>query len=276
MRWPLTLVLIPIICIALITLYTDDIVNSLLFHPVKGLSVKLEKFKNIDIENIFIKTSDGIKINAFYLPAKIPTKRTILFFHGNAGNASQRLNDAISLMSLNANVFLMEYRGFGLSDGVATEDGIYKDAGAALNFLIKDKKTPIEKIILYGRSLGSVVAIELAQNRAFSGVILISPLSSGIDMAKVKGLYWLRSFVDNPLDSIGRIKNMQSPLLIIHGTKDEVIPIEQGFRLMREASVLKEMLILKNASHNDITEKYPKLFFERINSFLNKVQPVFR
>lgn len=247
------------------------LVNRYTFYPKKGMQVNPARF-DVPIRQIFIKTSDGVKISAFYLPYK-GVNRAILFLHGNAGNASWRLPDAVALRSLGASVLLIDYRGYGLSRGSPSEKGIYSDGEAGLNYLIRQAGFPVGKIVVYGRSLGTAVAVQIAQQKKLAGVILVSPISSGKAVAKSRGLGWLAALIGNPFDSIDKIENLCSPLLIIHGDRDRILPVSMGRRLYARATVKKSFVLVHGAGHNDLVEKNPQLFYSKIAAFLNTVAP---
>jgi pimeloyl-ACP methyl ester carboxylesterase len=204
------------------------LVNKTTFFPQAGIQVDPQRL-NVPIEHTYIKTDDNIKISAFFIPRK-DASRTIIFFHGNGGNASHRLGEALALWSLRANVLLMDYRGYGLSVGDPSE-------------------------------------------KKFAGIVLVSPLSSGKAFARVRGLSWLTPFIGDPFNSLEKIEKIQSRLLVIHGDKDRIVPIEMGNRLCQQAKVENNLVIIPGAGHNDIITTDPELFFNTINSFLDEVAP---
>lgn len=247
------------------TCCTSCLVNAFAFHPTPGADP--HRIENGEaIEPVSIRTSDEVKISAFFLP-RTDAKTTLLFFHGNAGNASHRLGDAETLRSLGVSVLLVDYRGFGLSEGRASEKGVYLDAEAARAFLSQQHGTPPSRIVLYGRSIGSTVAVDLASKHRFKGVILVSPFASGRDMAPA----FFRPFIGRPFDSIGKIERVTAPLLILHGDRDSLIPIEMGRRLYARARGDKRFVALKGADHNDITFVAGDQFFSEIGKFLNRI-----
>ena len=247
------------------------LVNRYAFYPKKGMQVNPARF-DAPIQKIFITTADGVRISAFYLPKK-SVKRAVLFLHGNAGNASWRLPDAVALWSLDASVLLIDYRGYGLSKGSPSEKGIYIDGAAGLDYLIRQKDFPVKKIVIYGRSLGTAVAVQIAQHRKLAGVILVSPLSSGRGVAKSQGLGWLAPLIGNPFDSIDKIGNLCAPLLIFHGDQDRILPISMGRELYERATVEKAFVRVPGAGHNDLIKKDRRQFYTRIGKFLNTVDP---
>ena len=158
----------------------DRIVESMIFYPERGVAMTPEQL-GIDGEEVFFSAEDGVRIHAFYLPAP-GARRALLFLHGNAGNASHRLPNAAELVRLECSVLVLDYRGYGLSEGRATEAGVYADARAGLAHLIEQRGFPENRIIVFGRSLGGAVAVDLAQERKLAGVILESTFSSIADV----------------------------------------------------------------------------------------------
>lgn len=247
--------------------YREKLINSATFYPQPGTDIKLDNLPN-HIEHRFIETSDKIKISTFYF-ANNERKRTILYFHGNAGNASHRIPVANQLWSLGTNVLLVDYRGYGLSEGQPSEKGIYLDAESALNYIVNDLSVPMKDIIILGRSIGSAVAIDVAQNKELAALILISPLSSGRDVANKSNIIFANVLIGNPFNSIEKIKNVRSPILIIHGEKDEVLPIEMGRTLQANAQAYCRFIEIKDAGHDDIIYRDERSFYNYIKEFLN-------
>ncbi len=246
----------------------ENILNRAAFYPRAGTVFDLATLPP-PMEHHFITTDDSLRISAFYLPNEA-TNRTILFFHGNAGNASQRIHLAVRMWNLGVGVLLPDYRGFGLSEGKPDEKGIYLDAKASLEFLTEENHIPVDSIWVYGRSLGSAVAVHLAQNLSFAGIILVSPLSSGYDVAQYRGYGMLSRLMADRFDSLSKIRNVVSPLFIIHGDKDEVLPLSMGIALSQESPVSTQFVTLSGANHDDIISRDPDYFFQIVNGFLHR------
>ena len=242
-----------------------SLINWATFFPQSGSVVDITQLPH-PIEHHFLQTSDGVKISTFFLPREGADK-TFLYFHGNAGNASHRLPVALELWGLNANVLLVDYRGYGLSQGSPSEKGIYVDAETALQFLVNNIGVAVEEIFLFGRSIGSAVAVELAQHDTFAGVILISPLSSGKDVSANTGLGLASLLIGNPFNSKAKLHNLTSPLLILHGENDEILPIEMGLELRDISPVPTKFIRIPNAGHNDIIQINPESFYSYIRAF---------
>lgn len=250
----------------------DRVVESMIFHPVRGVAITPEQL-GIEGEEVFIETEDGVKIHGFYLPAP-GAKRALLFLHGNAGNASHRLPNAADLVRLECNVLLLDYRGYGLSEGRATEAGVYADARAGLRHLIEQRSFPENRIIVFGRSLGGAVAVDLVQERELAGVILESTFSSIADVvSNGPGGAWLGALAGQRFESASKIGRVRAPLLHFHGDRDEVIRYELGRRLFEEAPEPKTFETIHGAGHNDLTQVGGRPYFDRIRVFLDEVAP---
>lgn len=247
----------------------ESLVNKFTFHPQPGSRVDVNTLP-ASIEHHYLKSSDGVKLSSFYILNQDANK-TMMYFHGNAGNASHRLPVATELAELDFNVLLVEYRGYGLSDGEPSEDGIYLDARAALSFLVDQKDIKPDSIFLLGRSLGSTTAINLAMDYDFAGIILVTPLSSGEDVARNAGLGYLAPFIGNPFNNTEKIAELTEPILIIHGDSDEVLPLEMGMVLEKSAKSPTRLVVIPGAGHNNIVNNYKETFYGHVKSFCDDV-----
>lgn len=270
MRFAVVLSIISIGLILFAIRFPSFLVNTLAFHPSRAIP---SLSSPPGIEEVTFKASDGTRLQAF-LRQHPANKRLVLFFHGNAGNAYGRLGDLDRLSEATASsVLLLSYRGYGKSDGAPSEHGVYLDAEAALIYAHDKLGFSEQQIFLLGRSLGSAVAINLAQHHKFAGLILVSPFTSGRDMARGMGLGWLAGIAGNPLDSIDKIANIKSPALFIHGDADRVIPIEMGRRLF-EAYPNEQKVFRKVAGvgHNNIVAIAGESYWMWMRTFMDEVQ----
>lgn len=240
---------------------------SMIYFPVKGL-VGDPGSIGLKFEDIYLKAADGVKLNAWYLDNKA-AKKVILLLHGNGGNISHRLDMISVLHALPANVFIIDYHGYGNSEGEPNEQRLYLAAKAAYKYLVEQKKYQPDKIIVMGSSLGGAVAAYLAVEEEVGGLILQRTFTSAKDMAVLlnplyrKPFVWLRSSFDN----LGLIKKVKAPKLIIHSKEDEVIPYTMSERLFARAEEPKELLLLDRGGHNDIymTREYIDALQRMIN-----------
>ena len=178
------------------------LVDGVIFHPSPGADLRPEQV-GLAGEDVFLTTEDGVRIHAFWLPAEGAT-RALLFLHGNAGNASHRLPNAAELVGLGAHVLLLDYRGYGLSEGRPSEAGAYADARAGLAHLTETRGIEEGRIVVFGRSLGGAVAVDLVQDREVGGLILESTFTSVADMAR-SVLPPAAPFVGGRFDSASKI-----------------------------------------------------------------------
>lgn len=245
-------------------------VDRVVFQPTPGAELRPEQL-GIPGEDAYLTTEDGVRIHSFYLPSG--SSRALLFLHGNAGNASHRLPNAAQLAALGCDVLLLDYRGYGLSEGTASESGAYADARAGLDHLTRARGFPEERIVLFGRSLGGAVAVDLAQDRSLAGVILESTFTSAADVARTIGGPLTAALAGHRFDSARKIARVRSPLLFFHGDRDEVIDYALGQRLFEAAPEPKTFETLRGAGHNDTTEVGGPAYYERIRRFLDDVAP---
>jgi pimeloyl-ACP methyl ester carboxylesterase len=248
------------------------LVDRMIFYPEPGADLRPEQL-GIEGVDVRILTEDGVRIHAFFLPFPEAT-RAILFLHGNAGNASHRLPNAAELMRLGSHVLLLDYRGYGLSDGSPDEAGVYADARAGLAHLVESVGIPEPRTVVFGRSLGGAVAVDLAQDREIAGLILESTFPSVAAMAEnlFGGVFaWL---APGRFDSERKIARLRAPLLFFHGDRDEIVDFDLGRRLFRAAPEPKSFETIRGAGHNDTIQVGGRPYFERIRRFLDEVAPV--
>ena len=203
--------------------------RKLLYYPNFNSHLKgdglIHSFKNIDI-----KTKDSINLKGWF-HLKDPKKKTILFFHGNAGTLDNRIYKLNFLGNLDVNFLIIGWRGFSGSSGKPSEFGLYQDAKSALNWL-NSKGITDDKIILYGESLGTSVAIEVGQNRDFAGIILEAPFTSMIDIGKkYYPIFPVKLLLKDKYLSKNKIKNINSPVLVMHVKKDKIVPFYMGKKI---------------------------------------------
>ena len=205
-------------------------------------------------EIFFLSLDRKTKLQALYFPNPNSDK-AIVYFHGNGSHLYTRVPDGIRLSGI-ANVFLLSYRSYGKSEGRPTETGLYEDAEATLKYVREELKFAPNDIYIYGRSLGAAIAVEVAQSKNYAGLILVSPFLSGKAMAEKAGLGWWPG-LGRPFHSVGKVSNITSPALFIHGNADKVVPYEQGRALYKAyRSPNKTFKTIKDGSHNQIGDEH--------------------
>lgn len=220
-------------------------------------------------EDVFFDSDDGLKLNGWFIPAGNP-RGTLLFCHGNAGNISHRIEIIKIFNKLNLNIFIFDYRGYGKSQGSPTEAGLYRDAQAAYKYLLSRKNVNKETVVIYGKSIGANVAIDLASKVKAAVLISESGFSSAYDMGKKLFPYLpIKWIITVKYDALTKIKNISIPKLIIHSQDDEIVPFELGNKLFEAASQPKEFYQMQGG-HNEAPFIAKEEYSAKINNFLSK------
>ena len=255
--------------------WINFMIASMIFFPTREFSARPEDF-GLRAEEVWCQTQDKIKLHGWFFQAEQKeASLCLLLFHGNADNISSRLPKAQAWLKRGISVLLIDYRGYGKSDGkIEKGSDLYEDACTALNWLTKEKAYSSERIILYGESIGSVPAVELASQQAFKAVILEAPFTSLKEIAKHHyGLVPDFMIQDFLLNNESKMPRLKSPVFILHGNEDEVVPFEMGKRLFDKAPHPKDFLEVKKAHHNDISIVGGADFFEAPYQFVLNSQP---
>lgn len=259
----------------------------LLYHPDQPphsrIFVRSPSMVNLPSDNLHIVTADGVRINVVMVKQdssifnQVPT---ILYLHGNAGNIGHRLPNVHGLYHYcGCNILLLEYRGYGHSDGIPTEEGLYFDAQAGLEFLLKHPGIDTQKIVVFGRSLGGAVAIDLASRPEYSGrimtVIVENTFTSIPDTAKIlfnwSIIKWLPVWIfKSQFKSIEKIIRVLIPTLFISGLADAIIPPHMMQELYQASrSKMKQMAVFETGTHNETWQCNG--YYRTINLFLDDV-----
>jgi len=243
-------------------------VNQLAFHPDNVNTLSINQLPQ-GVEEFFVNTSDHIKIQGLYLPLT-NSDRLLIYFHGNAGNIYHRIPDLIQLQRFGVNVIGVSYRGYGKSEGTASEEGIYQDGDAVFKYVTETLGFHQSNIIIFGRSIGTAVAINISNNKEIGGLILVSPLTSGKAYVKAQNLNIFSSLAGNSFNNLKKIKNIRAPLLIIHGTDDRIIPISMGKEVFDNAPSKKTFIKIEGANHNNLQDMYGQPYWASIFDFIQK------
>lgn len=235
-------------------------------YPSRELSTTPAQI-GLEFESVTLAASDGVRLHGWFLPHEEP-RATLLFFHGNAGNISHRLDSLAMFHQLGLSVLIIDYRGYGRSGGEPSEEGIYRDAEAAWHHLTLERQIAADRILLFGRSLGGAVAGYLASQQEALGVMLESTFTSAPDLAS--DLYpwlparWLTRF---DYDTRSRLSAIGMPLMVIHSKQDEIIPFSHAEALYKGATTPKRFLQL-DGSHNHGFLTNRKRYHEALDEFI--------
>ena len=222
----------------------------------------------LEFEDVTFAVADGTWIHGWFVPGDGDV--TWLWFHGNAGNVSHRLNEiALVHEKVGVNVFIFDYRGYGRSDGRVSEQGTYEDGVAALKYLESRPDVDPAKIVFFGRSLGAGVAVETAVRHRPYGLVIESGFTSVRSMARRHYPFLPLGFlVRTKYDSVSKIPKVDAPVLVIHGDSDSIVSFEEGLKLFKEAREPKEFYTIEGADHNDTCLVGGDPYFERLRSFV--------
>lgn len=244
------------------------VVNTFAFHPDTRRLPAREQLP-AGVQELFIEADDQVKIQSYFISNE-KSDKILVYFHGNAGNICSRLPDLLQLHDFGLNVLGVSYRGYGKSHGKPSEEGIYLDGKAALNFATRDLGFPLHKVIIFGRSIGTAVAVNTAQDVNIYGLVLVTPLTSGRAHAEAGGLSLFSFLAGNSFNNISKISNIKCPLLIIHGTKDRVIPIEMGEEIYKKASMKKQFVKVEGAGHNNLSTLYKNKYWPPVRQWVSE------
>ena len=230
-----------------ITLSLYFVQRNLLYSPSENNYYR-DKL-TVSVDKVKIKTKDNIELLGWYHKKDSQNYKTILFLHGNAGSLENRIHKINHFENMDINFLIIAWRGFSGNKGKPTEKGLYDDARSAVRWL--EKEGVMKKdIIIYGESLGTGVATEIVQNNNFSGVILESPFTSMIDVAKNKYPFLpIRFLLKDKYESVKKIKNIKSPILIMHGEVDKIVPFWMGKKMYNIANKPKYFYFTKYDNH---------------------------
>ena len=252
------------------------------FFPVRAY-FETPAAAGLPFEDVFLRTEDGVRLHGWFIPAEERAGEdavTLLFFHGNAENIGGCLDLAALARPAGYNLLLLDYRGYGKSEGRPSERGLYRDGEAALLHLKSRAGVDPGRIVVWGRSIGAAVAVHLAAGDGGSlpgvaGVILESPFTSVPDLLRSGGHYALLAmsrFGTYRFDSAARIGRVAAPVLVIHGTDDEIAPFELGRRLFESAPGRKELVAIRGGGHNDLWALHADEIWGAVRRFLASLE----
>ncbi len=202
-------------------------------------------------EDLRLKVADGTVVQVWHHPAQTGFP-TLIYFHGNAGNLGNYVNIFKIYAHAGFGILGLGYRGFGASQGSPAEQGLYQDARAVIHYALKDLQIPKDKIILYGKSLGSGVAVQMTIESPMAALVLQSPYTSIAKRGQDRyPLLPVNLLIQDRFDSLSKIQHIHSPLLILHGEQDTIVPVEDGKALFAAAPYPKTVVYFPLKGHND-------------------------
>ena len=263
MNYPILIILIFIIIYLFILISTYAFQRNLLYHPRENNYFGDQLL--VSVEKIKIKTKDNIELLSWYHNKNTNDYNTILFLHGNAGSLENRIHKINHFKDMDINFLLIAWRGFSGNKGQPTEQNLYEDADSAVQWL-KSKGVKENNIIIYGESLGTGVATEIAQNKNFAGIILESPFTSMIEVGKNNYPYLpVKFLLKDKYESDKKIKNIKSPILIMHGKVDNIVPFYMGKKMYELANDPKYSYF---SEYDDHMMEYNKKLLNVLKKFI--------
>ncbi|MCQ9207326.1 MAG: alpha/beta hydrolase [Omnitrophica bacterium] len=231
-------------------IYAKYVERHSLYFPTRDLFAHPGSI-GLSYEEVYFETEDKKRLHGWFIPASSKEAGfTILFCHGNAGNISDRMEKITLFHNWGFATFIFDYRGYGKSEGLPHESGLYRDINAAYGYLTEKRNVAEGSIVLYGESLGGAVAIDLAQRKSVGVLVTEGTFTSLRDMAKIVYPFLPRFMVSNKFDSLSKIGSIECPKVFIHSVDDEIIPFYLGEKLFNKAKPQKKLLRIKGG-HNE-------------------------
>ncbi|MDR4460464.1 MAG: alpha/beta hydrolase [Nitrospirales bacterium] len=238
------------------------------FQPSPWEDRNWARLSGLPLEEVWLPVDESVTIFGWFVDAG-PTRPVLLWCHGNAGNISHRLDNLRELFRRGLSVFVFDYRGYGRSTGTPSEPGLYQDALAGYDYVVNQRGIASSRIVVFGRSLGACVAGEVAILRSSVGVILEGAFPSIQAMSDQHYLglpaHW---FLNVDFNLSGRVAKIRSPLLVIHGEKDSIVPVALGWQVYKAANEPKQWFVVVGAEHNDVPFVGGASYFQKITDFV--------
>jgi uncharacterized protein len=240
------------------------------YYPSRQLSADPGNV-GLGFQDIALVAEDNVKLHGWFVPSE-GANRTMMIFHGNGGNIGDRVSWVRLLHDLGVHVCIVDYRGYGKSEGKPFEEGLYRDARAVYNWWMRERQPRGEKLIIFGESLGGAIAVHLAARVPAAALILQSTFTSAREMAKTMfpiGL--LLPLTGVRFESEKEIARVACPKIIIHGTRDEIVPFQLGKRLHDVAPHPKLFYPVPEAGHNDLVWVAGTEYSRQLTTFLSTI-----
>ena len=245
------------------------LLNGLLYFPSQAIE-QTPASVGLASRDLEIRTEDGQLLHGWWIAARAPSLGHLLLCHGNAGNVGDRVAHAAVLSAAGFDVVLFDYRGYGRSTGRPSEEGTYRDARAARSALLDQPEVEPSRVLYLGESLGGAVALALALEASPMGLVLQSTFTSVRDMARVHYPFLPRAVVPDAYPTLERITELRTPLLVLHGECDDIVPASHGRALLEAAPHPKEIRTFPRLGHNDLLPGAGAAYGEAIGAWVKK------
>jgi len=243
--------------------------KGIVFFPERELEGTPHDWGIPHFEDVFFPAADGTRLHGWWIPGP-DSRGVIVWFHGNAGNISHRLDNIRRLLdTVGLSIFIFDYREFGRSEGVISKAGTFLDAEGVLRYLTVERQINHCDLLLFGRSLGTALAVHIARSIEPLGIILEAAFTGTLDMLRRYFPFGVPpSLTQTVYDNLSFIEAITCPILFIHGAHDQAIPISMGRTLYEKATAPKFFYEVPQADHNDTYLVGREAYFERWRSFV--------
>ncbi len=242
--------------------------GGMMYHPSREIN-QTPEMMGLQYEELEFKSADGLPLSGWFIPADNP-RGTLLFSHGNAGNMAGRLGTIHIMHSLNLNVMIYDYRGYGRSRGRPSEEGTYMDVMGAWNYLTEERGIAGERILLMGRSLGGPVSAWLSNRTQAAGLILESTFTSAVDLAsELYPILPVRLLMKYEYPTLEYLRSASMPVLVSHSKKDGLVPYHHA-RTLFEAAPEPKMFLEMQGGHGGGHIETGQAYIDRLEKFLNE------
>ncbi|HEV2074862.1 MAG TPA: alpha/beta fold hydrolase, partial [Thermoleophilaceae bacterium] len=248
------------------------LLNSLLYFPSRDI-VETPDAAGLDHRELWLETADGELLHGWWCKAQTQSLGHVLLCHGNGGNIGDRVLHASLLTAAGFDILLFDYRGYGRSSGRAGEEGTYRDARAALGWLLEQAGVDPARVVYLGESLGGAVAVDLALERPPAGLVLLSTFTGIRDVAGTHYPFVPASLVPDAYPTLRRIWRLRAPLLVLHGDRDEIVPLSHGEALLQAAPGPKRLEVFPGLGHNDLVPLAGQELARVIASWMKELRP---
>ncbi len=228
----------------------SNLVDSMTFYPSRYPQGMWELRERLGARDVELRSPAGELVHGWLVPAVGERLATTLYLHGNAGNLSHRANHLTALARAGSETLIIDYRGYGKSEGAPSEQALYEDAEAAYAWLLGEGRDPA-RIVIHGESLGTAPATHLAARQGCGALVLEAPFPSRAKVA-ARVVPLLGPLLARGFETATKIAEVECPVLVIHGAADRVIPYELGLEVFGAAPEPKQLWTLEGAGHNDI------------------------
>jgi fermentation-respiration switch protein FrsA (DUF1100 family) len=243
-----------------------------MYYPTREI-VRTPAAAGLPFEDVALATPDGETLHGWWVPSGRTEAPVVLFFHGNGGNVSHRLEKLAVFRSLGADTLIIDYRGYGRSTGTPSEHGMYSDARAAYEWLTETRRVAPDRIVVYGESLGCAVGVHLAAEARTGGVVVESGFTSVPDIAQKRlpflPVQWV---LKHRFDTLDKVPRIDAPLLILHSREDELFEMSHPERLLAAARPPKRLVELQGG-HNDAFLVSADAYHDALAKFLAEIHP---